>query len=564
MPLHIRHRLAAARAADAPELGQAKVRLGIVPTILVYFIVCFLWDGTLQGSEPRTLALGIAVIALDLAHTAWILWRPGVSPARRLAAMVLDMGAITVLMLSSGETGAVVYGLYPWVVLGNGFRFGRWYLHFAQGLAIAGFTMVWVLSPFWEQHTTVGTSLLLVLIAVPWYVSLLLAGLHAANQRLQEARKEAEAANVAKTHFLAAASHDLRQPMQALSMYVSVLEERVTDAASLRVVDGIELSVKALERLFDSLLDISKIESGVIKPTPIAFPLMPLIDRVVAAERPLAMRKGLDLRVVRTSVSVTSDPALLDRMLKNLVTNAIRYTERGRIVVGCRRAGRGRLRLEVVDSGVGIPAHEHERIFDEYYQLPGSSAQGIGLGLPIVKGLGDLLRHAVTVRSAVGRGSVFSIELDRAPDVLSLPAFDVASTPRPLCGVNVVLVDDDAEIRNSMRLLLESWGCCCVGGAAAAEVEERLRAQAVTPDALIVDYLLADAMTGLQVIDRLRAAFGSDLPALVITGTPNALPPRQRADRISVAVKPVPPGKLRAFLSQVTGRREGASAAVPI
>jgi two-component system, sensor histidine kinase len=478
--------------------------------------------------------------------------------------MALDMGAITVLMLSSGETGAVLYGLYPWVVLGNGFRFGRWYLHFAQGLAIAGFTMVWLLSPFWEQHTTVGMSLLLVLIAVPWYVSLLLAGLHAANQRLREARKEAEAANVAKTHFLAAASHDLRQPMQALSMYVSVLGERVTDAASLRVVDGIELSVKALERLFDSLLDISKIESGIIKPSPIAFPLMPLIDRVVAAERPLAIRKGLDLRVVRTSVSVTSDPALLERMLKNLVTNAIRYTEHGRIVVGCRRAGRGRLRLEVVDSGIGIPAHEHERIFDEYYQLPGSSAQGIGLGLPIVKGLGDLLRHTVAVRSAVGRGSVFSIELDRAPDVLSLPAFDMVSTPRPLGGVNVVLVDDDAEIRNSMRLLLESWGCCCVGGAAAAEVEQRLRAQAVTPDALIVDYVLPGTMTGLQVIDRLRAVFGSDLPALVITGTPNALPPRQRADRISVAVKPVPPGKLRAFLSQVTGRRNATGAALPI
>jgi signal transduction histidine kinase/CheY-like chemotaxis protein len=560
MPLDIGKRLAAARAADAPELGQSHVRLTIVPIIQVYFLVSFLWDGVLDRAELGVLLLGFAVVFLDVAHLSWILWRPGVNQMRRRLAVVWDMGAITLLMMFSGEPGVMLYGLYPWVVLGNGFRFGRWYLHYAQVLALAGFTTVWLLSPFWSRHTTLGAALLAVLIAVPWYVSLLLAGLHRANQRLREARREAEAANAAKTKFLAAASHDLRQPVQALSMYVSVLEERVKDAGSLRVVDGIQLSVKTLERLFDSLLDISKIESGIIKPSPIAFPLMPLIDRVVAAETPLAVRKGLDVRVVRTSASVTSDPVLLERMLKNLLTNAIRYTERGGIVVGCRRPGRGRLRLEVVDSGIGIPADEHARIFDEYYQRPGASAQGVGLGLPIVKGLGDLLGHAVTVSSTPGRGSVFSIEMDRAPDVLSLPAFDLGSFPRPLLGVGVVLVDDDAEIRSSMRLLLESWGCRCIVGATGAEAADGLRAQAVTPDALIVDYLLAGPATGLQVIDALRAEFGGDLPALVITGTPNALPPGQRPAKVSLAVKPVPPGKLRAFLSQAARRSDPTSA----
>jgi signal transduction histidine kinase len=561
MPRTLRHRLAAAHAADAPELGQAKVRLVIVPVMLLYFLVCFVWDGTVERSEARTLVLGVCIILIDFAHAGWILWRPGVNNLRRRAAVALDMSAITVLMLSSGEIGVVLYGLYPWVVLGNGFRFGRWYLHYAQALAIAGYAAVWLLSPFWSNHTALGIALLLVLIAVPWYVSLLLAGLHAANQRLQEARREAEAANAAKSKFLAAASHDLRQPMQALSMYVSVLEERVKDSASMRVVDGIQLSVKALERLFDGLLDISKIESGVVKPNPFSFPLMPLIERVVAAETPLATRKGLEVRVVPTSASVTSDPVLLERMLKNLVTNAIRYTERGRIIVGCRRAARGRLRLEVLDSGIGIPAEEHPRIFDEYYQVPGSSVQGVGLGLPIVKALGNLLGHTVTFRSSPGRGSAFSIQLERAADVLSLPAFDRAPCREPLGGVTVALVDDDAEIRNSMGLLLESWGCRCVAGATAAEVEDRLRAQALTPDALIVDYLLADSTTGLQAVDRLRAAFGGTLPALVITGTPNALPFRQRPARVSLAVKPVPPGKLRAFLSQ--GIRSGARAMLP-
>jgi signal transduction histidine kinase/CheY-like chemotaxis protein len=362
-------------------------------------------------------------------------------------------------------------------------------------------------------------------------------------------RGEAVAANIAKTKFLAAASHDLRQPMQALSMYASVLEGRVSDAGALRVVRGIELSVRVLEQLFDSLLDVSKIESGVIKPDVFAFALMPLIERVVEAETAIAAQKSLELRVVRTSVSIRSDPALLERMLKNLVTNAIRYTERGKILVGCRRLHGGRLRLEVVDSGIGIPAHEQERIFDEYYQLAGKSAQGLGLGLPIVKSLGELLGHTVTVRSAPGRGSVFSIELERTAEPDPSSTAPSPSLQSSLKGMNVAVIDDDVEIRDSVRLLLESWECRCISGATVAEVESQLRANRVTPDALIVDYRLADAMDGLEVIERLRAAFGAELAALIITGTAN-LPLLQLAADVSVAMKPVPPGKLRAFLSQ--------------
>jgi signal transduction histidine kinase/CheY-like chemotaxis protein len=415
----------------------------------------------------------------------------------------------------------------------------------------------------WEIHFNAPRSALIggTDRALPWLAlggGLLISGLlfaifyslAAAAERVEVARREAVSANIAKTKFLAAASHDLRQPMQALSMYASVLEERVREAGALRVVRGIELSVRTLEQLFDSLLDISKIESGVVKPEVAAFALMPLIERVVEGEMPVAARKNLELRVARTSVSVRTDPALLERMLKNLVTNAIRYTERGGVVVGCRRRSGGRLRLEVVDSGIGIPAHEQERIFDEYYQIAGKSAQGLGLGLPIVKSLGELLGHRVAVRSALGRGSVFSIELESATG--AVPA---ATLPGPLLhstlkGITVVVVDDDAEIRNSVRLLLENWGCRGIGGATVAEVELELRAQGLTPDALVVDYRLADAMDGLQAIEHLRAAFGQHIPALIISGTASLPFIREHAARIPVAMKPVPPGKLRAFLSQ--------------
>jgi signal transduction histidine kinase len=553
MPLRIRERFAAARAGDVLELEQAQLRLTIVAVVEVYFAVAFLWDRILDDGELTVLGLIACIFLLGIAHFAWMLARPGINHLRRRTGVLLDMSAITLGMVLAEEVGAMLYGLYLWVVIGNGFRFGRWYLHYAQALALAGFATVLVFSEFWSEHTTLGAALMLVLVAIPWYVALLVSKLHAASQRLQEARGDAEAANIAKTKFLAAASHDLRQPMQALSMYASVLEKRLTDADALRVVHGIQLSVQTLEQMFDSLLDISRIESGVIAPNVVAFPLMPLIEHVVEAERPIAATKHLDIRIAHTSASVRSDPALLERMLKNLVTNAIRYTERGRIIIGCRRVGRERLRLEVVDSGIGIPTSEQQRIFDEYYQVGGASAQGLGLGLPIVRSLGELLGHAVAVRSAPGRGSVFSIELERAPDVAVTPSA-VHSPIASLSGANVVLVDDDVEIRDSMRLLLESWGCRYIGAATATEVEQKLRAQRVTPDALIVDYRLADSMTGLQAIDRLRAAFGKELPALLITGTPNASLLQQFAG-IPFAVKPVPPGKLRAFLSQAARPR---------
>jgi signal transduction histidine kinase len=540
--LDLRPPAATADDAHAVELDQSKVRLIIVPLIALWLLAAALWDGIVERSDLVPVVLVGVVFALGVAHWRWILARPGVNALRRCSVVWLDMGAVTAVMLLTAEPGVMLYGLYPWIVIGNGFRYGRWYLHYAQAVALAGFALVFALNPYWREQPMLWASLFLVTVAVPWYVSQLLKRLHAA-------RAEAVAANIAKTKFLAAASHDLRQPMQALSMYASILEERGSDGGGQRVVHGIQLSVKTLEQLFDSVLDISKIESGVIKPAVRAFALAPLLERVVEAERPMAALRNLDLRVVQTRVSVRSDPVLLERMLKNLVTNAIRYTERGGIVVGCRRAPGERVRLEVVDTGIGIPTNEQERIFDEYYQLGGASAQGLGLGLPIVRSLGALLGHAVTVRSALGRGSVFSIELERTADA---PALDAPRAPPPLAldGTRVVLVDDDVEIRDSMQLLLESWGCRLIGGATVLEVEHKLQAQRIRPDAVIADYRLADAMTGLQAIERLRTLYGKHLPALVITGTPGASLLQTRATGVPVVTKPVSPGKLRAFLTQ--------------
>jgi two-component system, sensor histidine kinase len=232
--------------------------------------------------------------------------------------------------------------------------------------------------------------------------------------RLRWRRGDASRSHLPKTRFLAAASHDLQQPLRALSLYASVLEDRVADPDALRLVRGIQLSARSLEQLFDDLVDISRIEAGTIRPAVDAFPLLPLMQRVAEAERPFAAQKGLALRLAPTSVVVRSDEMLLGRMLRHLVSNAIRHTERGGVVVGCRRMGRDRVRLLVADSGAGIPAEEQERIFDEYHRLEGTRLGGLGLGLPIVRRLGELLGHSIALRSAPGRGSAFSVELERA------------------------------------------------------------------------------------------------------------------------------------------------------
>src|SRR5688572_22370031 len=320
-------KLAAARAGDPAELEHSKLRLIIVALGELYFLVAFLWDRVLKD-ELGVLVTAACIGLLGVAHFGWMLVRPGINHTRRRAAVLLDIAATTVAMMFAGERGAVFFALYLSVTIGNGFRYGRWYLHYAQALALAGLLVMVLLTAYWWEHWFLSAAMFVVLIAVPAYVSVLVSRLHAATQRIQDARDEAEAANVMKTKFLAAASHDLRQPMQALSMYASVLEEQAADAPTQRVVHGIKLAVTNLEQMFDSLLDISKIESGVIKPQFVAFPLQPLLEQVAEAERPMAAHKNLELRVVRTSASVMSDPALLERMLKNLVTNAIRYTER--------------------------------------------------------------------------------------------------------------------------------------------------------------------------------------------------------------------------------------------
>ena len=367
----------------------------------------------------------------------------------------------------------------------------------------------------------------------------------------EAARAQAEAANRSKTQFFAAANHDLRQPLHALGLMAAALSERSRDPGVTGLVSSINASVEALEGLFNELLDMSKLDAGAVKPELRDFPVSRILDRLRLELAPEAAEKGLRLRVTGSRAWVRSDPVLLERILRNLISNAIRYTARGGVVAGARRRG-GALTLEVWDSGVGIAEAERGRIFEEFYQLGNagrSSRKGLGLGLAIIQRLCHLLGYRVRVDSRPGRGSVFRFEVPMVAPVPEAPQVRApAARPRgELSGRLVVVIDDEPAIVEGMRSLLATWGAEVLGSSDGDDVMRELERLGRLPDLLIVDYRLASERLGTDVIDELRTVLDPEIPAIVVTGssTPD-LAERIRARGDDLLAKPVLPADLRA------------------
>jgi signal transduction histidine kinase len=367
------------------------------------------------------------------------------------------------------------------------------------------------------------------------------------------ARQVAEAATRAKSQFFAAASHDLRQPLHAMGLFAAALQDKTREPEVLNLVNSISASVEALENLFAELLDISKIDAGAIQPELSHFPLAPLFARLKLDFEPLAFEKGLRLHVRPNRLWTRSDPVLLERILRNLTSNAIRYTSHGGVLVGARRRSE-HVRVEVWDTGAGIPEAERARIFEEFYQAGGPdrhSKKGLGLGLSIVQRLANLLGHPIGLRSAVGKGSVFSIEapLGRAEPPKAADKPRMAATADDFGGRLVAVIEDEDAILEGMKALLSGWGCDVAAGHNADEVLERLGEVGRYPDLLIVDYRLEAGLTGVQVIQRLRGELGADIPALLVTGSASAeraLEAEQHGYHL--LMKPVMPERLRTMV----------------
>lgn len=383
------------------------------------------------------------------------------------------------------------------------------------------------------------------------------AALSAQLQATQAAKDAAETANRAKSSFLAAASHDLRQPLHALGMFSQALAEHTHDADEQVLVQRINTSVSALETLFSALLDVSKLDAGVITVQQRDFPVRPLLDLLADECMQQALEAGLSLGVVCGDVIVRSDPVLLERILRNLVANALRYTTRGGVVLGCRRRGSG-YSLEVWDSGAGIPPGECDRIFEEFYQVDNPSrdrSRGLGLGLAIVRRLGELLGHPIEVASREGRGSVFRV-LVPAGDRAGVAVPRIRTVPDDvLTGRRILVIDDEASVREGTERLLIQWGCDVVA-VGDGESAERACASAAPPDAMVVDFRLGNGGDGLQVIASLHARFGRAVPAVLVSGESATVElARIKASGVVLLHKPLPPAQLRSVLAHLVMRR---------
>ena len=381
------------------------------------------------------------------------------------------------------------------------------------------------------------------------------------NTELQRAKAEADEANASKTRFLAAASHDILQPLNAARLYASALVERDRASAQPDLAENIDASLDAVEEILTALLEISRLDGGALKPEIGSFRLDELMRQLQREFEPSAQEKGLNLVFVTTAATVRSDRRLLRRLLQNLVSNAIKYTPSGKVLVGCRRRD-GQVSIEVLDTGLGIPASKQKTVFREFQRLDQGAkvARGLGLGLSIVERIARTLDHKLALASTPGRGTRFSILVPRAAPLPAMATTGATRSTPPssqLAGLKLLAIDNEPAILDGMRLLLGGWGCKVETAADLDEASSVIAASGV-PDVLIADYHLDRGENGIAVISALRQQVGG-LPAILLTAdrSPEV---REEAAALDIHVlnKPLKPGALRALLAQWRATRLAA------
>jgi Na+/proline symporter/CheY-like chemotaxis protein len=381
------------------------------------------------------------------------------------------------------------------------------------------------------------------------------------NAELERAKAEADDANVSKTRFIAAASHDILQPLNAARLYVTSLIERQRGGEDGNLVANIDASLDAVEEIFAALLDISRLDTGAMRPEMSDFRIDELLARLEVEFAPLAREKGLALKFMPCSLAVRSDRRLLRRLLQNLVSNAIKYTPKGTVLVGCRRRGT-KLRVDVYDTGIGIPHGKRRAVFKEFHRLDQGArvARGVGLGLSIVERIARVLQCEVALKSTFGRGSRFSVEVPRAAAVVAKPAPAAMRkiATGQLVGTVVLCIDNEPAILDGMHTLLGGWGCRVLEAQNLAAALAAVEGSGLEPDGLLVDYHL-DGANGIAALTELRRRYGRDLAAILVTAD-RSLHVREeaRAAGAHVLNKPVKPASLRALITQWRVQRVAA------
>ena len=378
------------------------------------------------------------------------------------------------------------------------------------------------------------------------------------SKALEVAKLEAERANLAKSRFLAAASHDLRQPLQSLTLLQELLVQSVEGEKPQRLLTRLEQTLGAMAGMLNALLDINQIEAGVVEARPSIFPIAEMFDRLRDEFTYLAQTRSLSLHILHSAALVHSDPRLLEQMIRNLLGNAIKYTKAGKILLGCRRRG-NTLRIEVWDTGIGIAEDSLHVIFEEFHQIGNAArqrSQGLGLGLSIVQRLSRLLGHDVDVRSIPGRGSVFTITIACPPQTAAEPLATVpesasgADLTKPRC--KIVIVDDDPDVLDLLEQLLKGEGHIVRSATSASAALNLIAGGAITPEILLTDYNLPGSMNGLELLAQLRASVSNSLPAIILTGdiSSETLAAIASQDCIQLS-KPVKPRDLAAAIARL-------------
>jgi signal transduction histidine kinase/CheY-like chemotaxis protein len=373
------------------------------------------------------------------------------------------------------------------------------------------------------------------------------------NSELALAKSTAEDANVSKTRFLAAASHDILQPLNAARLYVTSLVERQNGGEDSRLVENIDDSLEAIEEILSALLDISRLDAGAMTPSISNFKMADLMRSLEIEFAPIARAKGLDLLFVPCSLPVQSDRLLLRRLLQNFISNGIKYTPQGRVMVGCRRRGQS-LQICVYDTGVGIPIVKRGEIFKEFHRLEQGAriARGLGLGLSIVERLARVLHHGIAIDTNAGGGSVFSVTVPTASAVNHTAAVTTATplSSTPISGAKIVCIENDPAILDGMKTLLKAWNAEVIAATDPEAAGEAIEAAGGSVTGLLVDYHL-DRGNGVAAIRDIRRRFGENIPAILITADRSPhVRAAAREENIAVLNKPVKPASLRALLGQ--------------
>lgn len=531
----------------ASERAQARIRFALLLVVSAYAVGASLIFSPAGTIEPWARAVlgyfaGYALVAVCL---LWSIDRyPGHYPGRRLVSMASDYAALAFCIVTAGEVMLPAFALVMWVTVGNGLRFGPRYMLVAAVLAQVTLAAITALSAHWRDNPALVATFALTALVVPFYVGTLL-------RDVELARRAAEEANTAKSRFLAQASHDLRQPVHAIGLFLTSLTHTRLTPEQRAIVDRIDRSLQGVAELFRSLLDISTLDSGAVAPVRETVSVAELFRILAQQNQAAAHWSGVDLRFAGSRRFVLADRALLLTMLQNLVSNAIKYAPRGPVLVGCRRRG-DRVSICVADRGRGIADDHLPRLFDEFYRvrpLGAPDTQGAGLGLSIVKRLGAVMGLNVTLRSRPGYGTAVAIDglvAVAAPPALSAGTVDTAGLP--LRDLKVLLVEDDPDVLDATAHLLRSWGAEVAAWSAVPP-------EAPPCDLVLTDFDIGGGRTGADCLALYRGANPPPM-AIVMTGHDETTIEDLVDDPACLVLKkPVRPAELRSAIAALRRQR---------